>query len=253
MTASRHVTCALLVIFLDVFFLNSHAQQLKPADISYEGQKVSSVERAGQPDESIRQLKHLITQPINAPYSQEKIDETIAALKETGKFKDVQLDVRPQSTGLQVLFVLQPAFYFGIFDFGKASKVFSYNRLLQIADYPNQEPYTVGRVEEAESNLLTFFHRTGFFMATVEPKLQTDAAHGLVNVLFVINLKQRAKIGKITLTGASETENKYLESKLNSWKARLQTASIRTGKPYTLAKLEKATNYLQGILGKQHY
>jgi len=255
MTASRHVTCTLLIIFFvfGVFFLSSHAQQLKPADVSYEGQKVSSVEIAGQPDESIRQLKHLIAQPINAPYAQEKIDETIAALKKTGQFKDVQLDVRPQSTGLQVLFVLQPAFYFGIFDFGKASRVFSYNRLLQIADYPNQEPYTVGRVEEAESNLLTFFHRTGFFMATVEPKLQTDAAHGLVNVLFVINLKQRAKIGKITLTGASETENKYLESKLNSWKARLQTASIRTGKPYTLAKLEKATNYLQGILGKQHY
>lgn len=255
MTVARHVTCTLIVVVaaLCVFFLNSHAQQLKPAGISYEGQKVSSVELAGLPDGNVRQLKQLIAQPINAPYAQQKIDDTIAALKKTGQFKDVQLDVRPQSTGLQVLFVLQPAIYFGIFDFGKASKVFSYNRLLQVADYPNQEPYTSGRVEEAESNLLTFFHQTGFFMATIEPNLQLDQPHGLVNVLFDINLKRRAKIGKITVTGASETENTYLAKQLHSWRARLQTASIKTGKPYTLAKLEKATSYLQKALGKQKY
>ena len=240
-------------IVLVLCFLQVNAQQLKPPNISYEGQKVSSVVLAGRPDLETKQLKHLIAQPVNAPYSQQKIDETIAALKKAGQFTDVQLDVRPQSTGLQVLFVVQPAMYFGIWDFGKAVKVFSYNRLLQVSDYAAPEPYSKERLEEAESNLLTFFHRTGFFLATIEPELQTDASHGVVNVFFDVNLKRRAKFGNITLTGATEEETKRLQHALSSIWSRMRGVSLRSGKGYSLQKLEKATNNLQATLGKQHY
>lgn len=255
MTVCRYVVCTsvFFLVALSLFFRNAQAQQIKPPNISYEGQKVSSVELAGRPDIDIRPLKQLIAQPINAAYSQQKIDETVAALNKTGQFQDVQLDVTPQSNGLRVLFVLQPATYFGVMDFGKATKVFSYNRLLQVADYPKQEPYTAGRVEQSESNLLTFFHQNGFFLATIEPRLQTDPNHHVVNVLFDINLKRRARFGKITITGASEPETRRMEKSLGSWWARLRTVSLRTGKPYSLGKLEKATNYLQANLGKQHY
>src|ERR1700730_7451799 len=129
-------------------------------------------------------------QPVGAPYAKEKVDATIAALKQAGQFKDVQLEVHPETDGLQVLFVLQPAYYFGIFEFGNATTMFSYPRLLQVSNYPSQQPYTGIRVEEAESALLNFFHRAGYFQATVEPELQSDATHGIVNVLFHINLKR---------------------------------------------------------------
>lgn len=255
MNASRPVVCSSVFVLtlLAVLFLNLHAQQLTPPTISYEGQKVFSVEIAGHPDLNVKQLKQLITQPQGAPYSQQKIDESIAALKKAGQFTDVQLEVIPQSSGLEVMFVVQPAMYFGVYDFGKATKSFSYNRLLQIANYPNQEPYTPGRVEEAESNLIQYFHQTGFFTATIEPKLQTDEAHGIVNVLFDINLKRRAKFGNIKLTGASEAETKRLEGALHSWGARLRGTSLRSGKTYSFPKLQKATNYLEAELGKQHY
>ena len=254
MSVFRSVATAfVLVLAVLGVFLELRAQEAKPSDITYEGQKVSSVEIAGKPDLNTKQFKSLIAQPIDAPYSQQRVDDTVAALKKTGQFKDVQVDVRPQAAGLQVLFVLQPAIYFGIFDFGKATKVFPYNRLLQIASEPTQEPYTAGRVEEAESNLLTFLHRTGFFLATVEPKLQTDENRGFVNVLFDIDLKRRAKFGKVILTGATEAETQRLQKSLRSWMARLRGTSIRTGKPYSLSKLDKATTYLQTELGKQHY
>lgn len=241
------------VALLALLFLNLHAQQLKPPTISYEGQKVSSVELAGRPDLNVKELQQLVTQSQGAPYLQKNIDESIAALKKAGNFTDVQLDVLPQSNGLEVLLVLQPAMYFGVFDFGNATRVFSYNRLLQLADYPNQQPYTAGRVEAAESNLLTYFHQTGFFLATIEPKLQIDQAHGIVNVLFDINLKRRAKLGKIIFAGASEAETAHLQQSLHSITARLRGVSLRSGKPYTFPKLEKATNYLQAELGKRHY
>jgi outer membrane protein assembly factor BamA len=229
------------------------AQQLTPSTISYEGQNVSSVDIAGRPDLNLRQLRQLIAQPVDKPYSKEKVDATIAALKQAGQFKDVQLEVRPQANGLQVLFVLQPAYYFGIFDFGKATSVFSYPRLLQVANFPSQEPYTGSRVEEAESGLLNFFHHVGYFQATVEPELQSDSTHAVVNVLFDINLKRKAKFGSITLTGASDEETRRLKNSLHSWGARLRGAYLTSGKTYSLKKLETATAYLQGELGKQHY
>lgn len=255
MNASRYLA-SIGVLVSAVFILSFQplpAQQLTPSAISYEGQNVSSVDIAGRPDLNLRQLRQLIAQPAGKPYSKEKIDATIAALKQAGQFKDVQLEVHPEANGLQVLFVLQPGYYFGIFDFGNATKVFSYTRLLQVANFPNQEPYTGIRVERAESALLDFFHRTGYFQATIEPELQTDSAHGVVNVLFHVNLKRKAKFGTIALTGASEEETKRLRSKLHTWGARLRGAYLSTGKTYSSKKLETAATYLQGELAKQHY
>jgi outer membrane protein insertion porin family len=243
------LTCGVVLSFI----LRLCAQQEKAPTISYEGQQVSAVEVAGRPDLNTKQLKQLIVQPEDALYSQQKVDQSIAALKKAGPFKDVQLEATPQANGLQLLFVLQPALYFGMFDFGNATRLFSYNRLLQVAHYPTQEPYSAGRVEEAESNLLTFFHRNGFFLATIEPELQTDAGHSLVNVVFHVNLKRRAKFGAITLAGAPDAEIQRLQKELHSWMARLHGDSLKTGKSYSLEKLEKASSYLQARLGKQHY
>jgi outer membrane protein insertion porin family len=221
--------------------------------ISYEGQTVSSVELAGQPDLDSRKLRSLILQPAYAPYSQQKIEATIANLKQRGGFQDVKLDVTPEASGLRVLFVLQPAYYFGVFKFPEAANRFPYTRLLQAANYDRQEPYRRGRVEEAESNLLDFFHQTGFFLATVEPRLETDPAHRIVNVVFITRLKRHAHFGSIHFTGASAEENRRLERSLHSIMARIRGAYLKKGTPYSLKKLQKATTYLQGQLGKQHY
>jgi outer membrane protein insertion porin family len=232
-----------------------HSQQIEataPA-VSYEGQKVSSVQLAGQPDGNIRKLRTLITQPINGPYAQDKVDETVAALKKAGQFKEVEVQVSPAAEGLYVVFVLKPAYYFGIFTFPKAEKTFSYTRLLQTANYSKQEPYTQEKVEEAESNLLEFFHRSGYFMATVEPKLQPDQAHGVVDVAYDINLKRHAKFGNVIIRGVSPEQTKLLAGSLRSIRARIKGSYLKPGKAYSLKKLSAATAFLQQQLGKQNY
>ncbi len=231
-----------------------HSQQVEAAvGVSYEGQRVASVQLAGQPDGNPRRMQALITQPINAPYAQAKVDETAAALVKAGGAKDVEVQVTPAPEGLHVLFVLKPAYYFGVYTFPKAEKVFSYTRLLQAANYSKQEPFAQEKVEEAESNLLEFFHRTGFFRATVEPKLQTDEKHRVVNVEYDINLKRRAKFGNVILAGVSEQQTKRLNDSLRSVKARIKGAYIKPGKTYSLKKLTAATAFLQQQLGSQHF
>jgi outer membrane protein insertion porin family len=248
-----------VVVLGVVFFILSVAAipQQNPAgsgpSISYEGQKVSSVELAGRPDINLRLMDPLIAQAINAPYRQEQVDATVAALKKTGRFQDVTVQVMPEATGLRVLFVLQPALYFGLFDFSKPASVFPYTRLLQAANYPRQEPYSAGRVEEAESNLLDFFHQTGYFNATVEPQLRTDSVHGIVNVLFLTKPGRRAKFGEVSIEGVDAAQTRRLESSLRSLRARLRGAYIKPGKTYSLNRLQKAIKFLQGRLASQHY
>ena len=231
-----------------------HSQQMEATrgTISYEGQRVSSVLLAGQSDGNLRKLRALIVQPINAPYAQAKVDETVAALQ-NGGFKDVEVQVSPAAEGVRVVFILKPAYYFGVFTFPKAEKTFSYTRLLQTANYTKQEPYSQERVEEAESNLLEFFHRAGYFTATVEPKLQTDHAHGVVNVVYDINLKRHAKFGNVIIQGVSEPQSRRLAAALHSIRARIKGAYLKPGKTYSLKKVGAATSLLQKQLGEQHF
>ncbi|HUK19695.1 MAG TPA: POTRA domain-containing protein, partial [Bryobacteraceae bacterium] len=105
------------------------APQVQQSLSSYEGQQVSFVELAGRPDVDTKSLLPLLAQKAGEPFSQAKVDASIAALQRTGKFDKVQLDVRPEARGVRVLFVLQPALYFGIFEFPGAERL-SYARLL---------------------------------------------------------------------------------------------------------------------------
>ncbi len=142
MSISRY-RAPILVLFLlfsasSRFLAHLIAQQVQPPTISYEGQRVSSIEIGGRPDLDRHQFRDLIAQPVHAPYRQELVDKTIAALKQAGKFQDVQIQVSPEADGLRLLFVLQPAYYIGMYEFGKAEKVFPYTRLLQVANYQTQ-------------------------------------------------------------------------------------------------------------------
>ena len=247
-------TLRLFLVFLMFSPFSSAVWQEAPvAPASFEGQRVSRIEIAGRPDLDLRPLQSLISQPVNAPYSQEKVDATAAALRNTRRFQAVDVQVTPEAAGLRLMFVLQPALYFGIFDFFRATKAFTYTRLLQVAAFPKQEPYTEGRVAQAQSNLIDFFHQNGYFLATVETSIQPDQRRGLVNVLFHVNLKQRARVGQVILTGITGEKADRLVKSLRSLRARLRGARLKPGRPYSLGELQKATTFLQNQLAKDRY
>ena len=84
---------------------------------AYVGQQVSSVELAGRPDLDERELLPLLAQHAGEPFDRDKVERTVAALKATGKFQNVQLSVIPDIEGVRVLLILQPGLYFGIYEF----------------------------------------------------------------------------------------------------------------------------------------
>ncbi len=214
---------------------------------SYEGQNVSSVEIAGQPDLDLDKLKSLLAQQPGQPFSREKVDASVEALKKTGRFKDVQLQVVPDIKGIRVLLVLQPGMYFGMYSF-PGTNGFAYSRLLQVANYPPEGPYSVVDVNSAATALTRYFQRSGYFQAKVQPEIQPDPAHGLVNVAFQTTLGRKARFGDITIEGTTPEETALLKGKLKSVVARLKGAAIRPGKTYSMKTVQNATLRLENVL-----
>lgn len=219
---------------------------------SYEGQKVSILEIAGQPEHDISEFNAALVQQQGQPFSKEKIDQTAAALKAAGKFSDVRVEIRPESTGVRVDFVLEPAIYFGIYQFPGAER-FSYSRLIQIANYPTQTPFDRTDLNRGLSRLVNYFQQEGYFQAQVKPDVQVDAARRLANVAFRVSLGKKAKFGAVVIDGLQGDDQGALPHRLSTLMARARGAAIRPGKAYHHSTLNRAQHYLQALLAKEGY
>jgi outer membrane protein insertion porin family len=219
---------------------------------SYEGQNVSSVEIAGRPELKTSDFTSLLVQRRGQPFAKAKVDQTAAALKAAGKFDDVRVEADPEPNGVRVLFVLEPAVYFGIFEFPGAEQ-FAYSQLIQIANYSAQTPFNSGDIEDDRQKLVTFFRQGGYFQVEVQPEVKVDPAHGVADVLFHATLGRRAKFGGLDLEGGPVDDDAQLKRRLTTLLARLHGAAIREGKPYHRSALTKAARYLQSMLANQGF
>ena len=217
---------------------------------SYEGQSVVSVEIAGRPDLDTSKLVSSLPQRAGEPFSRDKIDQSISALKSEGHFDEVQLQVEPEAKGVRVLLVAEPAFWFGIFEFPGAER-FPYSKLVQVTNYPPQAPYNAGEVQRDAEALVRYFQQQGYFEAEVRPHLSVDSVHRLANVQFQVSLNRRANFGTVNIADTTAQQSAQMARSLQGLKARLHGAAIRPGKKYRRSTLDRAQQYLQKGLEKK--
>jgi outer membrane protein insertion porin family len=217
---------------------------------SYEGQNVSSIEIAGRPDLDPARFLPLFPQHPGEPFSREKIEQSIDALKHAGNFSAVQLQVEPEANGVRLLLIVEPAVWFGMFEFPGAER-FPYSKLAQIAHYPPEAPYNAGDVQRDSDALLHFFEQEGYFQAEVRPQVKLDTDHNVANVRFLVNLNRRAKFGAIAIANTTPQQAAAMSHSLQGVIARVKGAAIRPGKKYRRATVTNAQRYLQQRLEKQ--
>jgi outer membrane protein insertion porin family len=151
---------------------------------SYQGQRVGSIDLTANPHLDTAPYRNLIVQKPDEPYSDQKIQESIDALNHTGVFSKVQLKVQPDPGGLKLTFVLEPAYYIGMLKFPGSTKYFSYSRLLQVVNLPDQTEFQQSQLATAEAALTKFFHDNGFFLMRVHTDVQLDDANRLAHITF---------------------------------------------------------------------
>ena len=240
----RMTASILLFLLMASLFLRGQA--------SYEGQPVSSVDLTSDPSIDVDNLRGLVTIKAGELYSEQKIQQSIEALKKTGQFKNVDIEVRPEPDGLRVVLVLEPAYYYGVLTF-PGSRGFSYVRLLQVANLPEQEPFLEKEVEKARTALTNFFQTNGYFRAEVTPSTELYEKEGLANVIFTIKLGKRAKIGTVKIEGPFPADAARLLKVTQSLRALATGASLKSGKMYTPRRLEAARSLIKRDLVKHNY
>ncbi len=217
---------------------------------SYEGQKVNSIEIAGRPDLDTTKLTPLLPQHAGEPFSREKLEASVDSLKKAGNFEEVQLQIEPEASGVRLLLVVEPAYWFGMFHFPGAEQ-FAYSKLVQITNYPPQAPFNSGEVTRDTDALLRFFQQEGYFEAEVIPKVSTDNEHKLANVEYQVTLNRKAKFGAVDISGTTPEQAEVLRKSLQGIVARARGAAIRPGKKYRRQTITNATLALQRRLAKQ--
>jgi outer membrane protein insertion porin family len=217
---------------------------------SYEGQNVTGIEIAGRPGIDSSKLTPLFQQHAGEPFSRQKVDASIAALKSAGKLTEVQLQVEPEANGVRILLIEEPAIWFGIFEFPGAER-FPYSKLVQIANYPPQAPFNAGDVQQDTDALLRFFQQEGYFEAEVRPHVDLDTVHNVANVRFLVSLNRKAKFGAVAIANTTPEQAARMTKSLQGIKARVRGAAIRPGKNYRRQTLTNAQQYLQKGLEKK--
>src|SRR5713101_6496567 len=232
---------------------SSYLECQQSSKVSYDGQRVTAVDLVANPKISVDSLRPLVLQKPDEAYSTPKVEGTMSALKETGRFSKVEVDVKPDPGGLRVTFTLEPVLYFGIFQFPGATKGFSYTRLLQVIDIPNQTPYQRDVVAKARGALLQFLISEGYFQAQDQTESQFDEVHMLADVVFHVTLGKRAKVGNVEVHGPEPSEVDRLLHAARSLRAAATGASLKKGKRYTPKRVDSAISLMKRDLANQHY
>jgi outer membrane protein insertion porin family len=218
---------------------------------AYEGQNVSAVSLIANPHRDLEPLRPYVTQKPGEPYSEAKIHATAEALQHAGGFPKVNVNVVPEVSGLRINFLLEPAYYLGVVDFPGVGKYFSYTRLLQVADLPDEDPYDPSRIPVAETALTNFLHHNGYFMAKVQAQPRIDDQHELVSVSFAIEMGKQARIESVKIDGPDNPETAKLLHSVGSLRARLSGGLLKKGKAYSPARIKAATSLMKNTLTGQ--
>jgi outer membrane protein assembly factor BamA len=237
------------LISLGIFLATASAQEAAPDSYAgFDGRKVEKVEITAPPTMNAESFRPLIRQQPGEPFSIAAIRESVAALQRTNEFRQVQVSIEPQISGLRVVFILQPASYIGMISFPGASKVIAYTLLLQAVNIPEQSPFIEGQMPEAKKALLNFLASRGYFRSTVELETQRDDPHRIVNLIFHVQLNRLARIGEINIAGLPNEEVEAGREALRSMWARVKGAYLKPGQKYSQPRLLKATDYLRNHL-----
>jgi len=233
--------------------ISSYGQRPSQSDTNgvYDGQTVTSVSLIANPHLDVAPLQPLVKLRPKSHFSDQEAQASINALKAAGNFSDVTLRIMPALDGLQLTFILEPAYYIGVVDFPGVPKDFSYTRLLQVVNLPDQSPYDKAQTPAAQTSLLNFLHSQGYFQAQVQADVQLDDANQLANISFRVQAAKRARIGRVEIEGPTDGENARLMHAVQSLRARFSAALLKPGKTYDPARIRRAIALVQRSLAQQ--
>ncbi len=250
----RLIGLAFLLVLQSCVVRIAMAQEQKTPEVdpnaAFEGRTVNKVEIAVQPSEDLDSLRGLIKQEQGKPFSIDAIKASVAALRQTGKFKTVQVSIQFTLDGLRVLFLLPPVYKVGLITFPGAGKAASYTQMLQAVNIALDAAFVKDELPDKEDALQKYFATQGFFAASVSNSIKVDDAHHLVNIAFVCDMHSRAKVGEVNIEGVTPQEAADIQHTLTSLSSKISFTSLKPGVAYSRTRIDKSLDRLRAHFRK---
>jgi outer membrane protein insertion porin family len=146
-------------------------------------------------------------------YSEDKIKEDVRALFKSGYFVEVEVD--RQITGNEVALTYRvtekPSIVEIVFEGNSDVKT---EDLSEATGIKNYEILNMAKLKEASEKLAKLYEDKGFFLAKIDPVVETVKADESVKIIFKIKENDKVKVRKITILGAKHISENTLKASL---------------------------------------
>ena len=206
----------------------------------YAGQIVQSIELPNVPNAA--HLLPMLPQKAGEPLDRDQVRESIRVLFATGRFSDIQAEVRPSGPGVVLTFSTTLNFFVGAVDVQGAPSRPNFNQIVNASKLQLGELYSSDLLSRALQNVRQLMQENGYYRARVTVENSSIAATQQVNVLFHITPGEPAHIGEVNATGHSAFSQQQLQD----------IAKMHSGDRVTAARITNSLQRLRKRFQKRH-
>jgi outer membrane protein insertion porin family len=206
---------------------------------SYVGRTVKSVELPGIADSA--HLLEMLPQKSGQPLDRDEVRDSIRILFSTGRFADIQAEVKPSGSDVVLTFTTSLNFFVGAVDVEGAPGHPSNNQIVNASKFQLGELHTRDKLDRALQNIRQLMQENGYYRARVTAESTSNPTTQQVNILFHIRASSPAHIGEVKLAGHSAFSQGQIQD----------IAKMHPGDRVTAARITNALQHLRKKLQKQ--
>ncbi len=201
----RIILCSLLFFaclftFVGQSFVSAETTTSESEQIAAEPQKIKEVKIINNKAVSTSTMRSKLRTTEGALFSQDILNEDLKRLYELGFFEDIAIDVKDESDGYIVSFVVveKPLMDGVMF---KGNKAIPEQQLKAAISTKVDSMLDLSTVNRDMTSIRKLYESKGFQLANIDYKIDKDETLNRAKITFNINEKQRIKVKKIEFTG----------------------------------------------------
>jgi len=190
--------------------------------------------------------RDLILLSENRPFSSEKLQQSLDALKQCGRFKKIHTDSREDETGVTLLFQLTPFQQIKDIRITGASPLFNAD-VLKVLTIHFGQPFSHKKLNKQPHLIRKLYRREGFINPRVEVSAITDRTDGQAIVHIKITSGKYYKIKRFEIYGDHPFSEMLLKMRLKTYIAfLLPWEAGRFIKKHVKTDIKNITEYCRG-------
>jgi outer membrane protein assembly factor BamA len=168
---------------------------------AWKGLRVVKVEFQGVVFDAKDPLPGRLPQQVGQQLDPAKVTASIRRLYTTGRYRDISVSGRRESSGVTLIYAGTPRYFVGRVTIAGVKQ----ERLASLLEYATKlQPGTEfdgAMIAAGTDGVRQALESNGYFQATIAAKTTVDAAHSQVDAAYTVNIGPQARVGLITLEG----------------------------------------------------